>query len=135
MQFDKEHRSSGKHGADSALHRPLGVGTSGGLSEVLVLIGSAAVVTLIFVLDLLTGADIRLHVLYVFPLAIVARYCARLSVAIAALLLTTILQVITFSTASRGDTVLCYRRLRSSCRIFTDYFPGENVTERVFGGR
>ena len=66
-------------------------------SEIFVFVTGAASATAIFALDLLTPADIRLHGLYVFPLAIVARYCERLRWSIAALFLTTALQVIAFS--------------------------------------
>ncbi len=66
-------------------------------SETLVFVGGAASAAAVFALDLLMPDEIRLHGLYVFPLAIVARYCARLRWSIAALLLTTALQVIAFS--------------------------------------
>jgi diguanylate cyclase (GGDEF)-like protein len=47
----------------------------------------------IFAIDLAAPAEIRLHGLYVFPLAIAARYCARLAWPIALLVLTSALQV------------------------------------------
>ncbi len=65
-------------------------------AEILVFVGGAASALAIFTLDLVTPPEIRLHGLYVFPLAIVARYCARLRWPIAALLLTTALQVTAF---------------------------------------
>lgn len=97
QEYDKEHRGSGGRGADSEAHGPWRIGNSGSPSEAFVLMGSAVGTAAIFVLDVLTGAEIRLHVLYVFPLAMVARHCAGLAVPIAALFVTTILQVITFS--------------------------------------
>ena len=39
-----------------------------------ILIGCGTAELIIFVLDLLTGSEIRLHVLYIFPLAVVAQY-------------------------------------------------------------
>ena len=67
-----------------------------GHSEILVFVAGAASAMAIFTLDLVTPDEIRLHGLYVFPLAIVARYCERLRWSIAALLLTTALQVVAF---------------------------------------
>ena len=52
----------------------------------------------IFAADFALPAEIRLHGLYVFPLAIVARYCAPLWHSIAVLLLTTALELLAFST-------------------------------------
>jgi len=66
-------------------------------SEILVFVGGAAGAAAIFALDVATPPEIRLHGLYVFPLAIVARYCARLRWSIAALFLTTACQVTAFS--------------------------------------
>lgn len=66
--------------------------------EILALVGGAAGGMVIFTIDLAAPAEIRLHGLYVFPLAIVARYCQPLRWSIAVLLLTTALQLIAFST-------------------------------------
>lgn len=52
---------------------------------------------LIFAIDLALPDEVRLHALYVFPLAIVARYCPRLSWSIALLALATGLQIAAFS--------------------------------------
>jgi diguanylate cyclase (GGDEF)-like protein len=65
--------------------------------EVLALVGAVAGVTVIFTIDLAAPAEVRLHGLYVFPLAIVARYCAPLRWSIGVVLLTTALQFIAFS--------------------------------------
>ena len=66
-------------------------------SEILVFVGGAAGAAAVFALDLISSDEVRLHGLYVFPLAIVARYCARMRWSIAMLLLTTALQVGAFS--------------------------------------
>lgn len=57
----------------------------------------AASVLAIFAADFALPADVRLHGLYVFPLAIVARYCAPLWQSITVLLMTTALQLLAFS--------------------------------------
>jgi len=54
--------------------------------------GAALAVVALFVCDYALPAEIRLHGLYVFPLAIAAHYCARLWCSLAVLLLTTALQ-------------------------------------------
>lgn len=51
---------------------------------------------LIFALDLETGAEIRLHVLYVFPMSIIAFRCGRRWFVVAALASSVVLQTITF---------------------------------------
>jgi diguanylate cyclase (GGDEF)-like protein len=96
-EFDKERRTSGGRSSATLMHWSRSNGVSGDTSEVVVLMGSAVGVVVIFMLDLVTGTDIRLHVLYIFPLAMIARHCGRLRMAMAALSITTILQVITFS--------------------------------------
>ncbi|MGB8078449.1 MAG: GGDEF domain-containing protein [Gallionella sp.] len=96
-EFDKAAAASGKRDAESARHwRPM-INANGNFPESIVLVASSAGAALIFILDVWTGADIRLHVLYISPLAVVARYCAKPGVSILALAITTILQVITFS--------------------------------------
>jgi len=66
-------------------------------ADVLALASGAVCALLIFAIDLALPDEIRLHALYVFPLAIVARYCPRLSWSIALLVLTTALQIAAFS--------------------------------------
>ena len=61
-------------------------------AEILIFAACAATAAAIAAADLLTPADIRPHGLYVFPLAIVARYCARLWWSILLFLLTSALQ-------------------------------------------
>ncbi len=68
-----------------------------GRSQAFILVASALAGALIFGLDLVTGNEIRLHVLYVFPLAVVATYCPRLTPALVALVVTTLLQIVTYS--------------------------------------
>lgn len=69
----------------------------GARSPVFVLLACALAAAFIFALDLTTGEEIKLHVLYVFPLAVVATYCQRLTAALVALVVTTLLQIITYS--------------------------------------
>ena len=96
-EFDKLHGALGERGAGSALRWPRGVTKPEGISEGTILLGSAVSIAAIFVLDLVTGANIRLHVLYILPLALMARYCAGLRLVIAVLFVTITLQIIKFS--------------------------------------
>ena len=96
-EFDKEKRNSRRHGSDRLPDWPRAAGNSASRSEWFYLIGSAVTIAVIFALDIFSGADIRLHVLYIFPLAIVARHCAKLRVTIVAIFVTTIFQVVTFA--------------------------------------
>jgi diguanylate cyclase (GGDEF)-like protein len=66
-------------------------------SEMLICIASAAVAAAIFTADLIIPAEIRLHGLYVFPLAIVGRYCGQLLWPAVMLIVTTVLQYTAFS--------------------------------------
>jgi hypothetical protein len=50
----------------------------------------------LFVSDLTTPADIRLHVLYIFPLAAIALHCARTSAILTGVVLSVALQLSTF---------------------------------------
>ena len=52
---------------------------------------------IIFACDLNTGVDIRLHGLYIFPLALIARQCAAQRMVFTARVVTTVLQVMTFA--------------------------------------
>lgn len=65
-------------------------------SESLIFLGTALGALAICLTDLAAPVDVRLHGLYVFPLAIAARYCARLAWSLALLVLTTALQFATF---------------------------------------
>ena len=62
-----------------------------------ILIGCGTAELIIFVLDLLTGSEIRLHVLYIFPLAVVAQYSGQPKIVFIVFALTSILQVVTFA--------------------------------------
>jgi diguanylate cyclase (GGDEF)-like protein len=66
-------------------------------AEILICLASAAVAAAIFAVDLIIPAEIRLHGLYVFPLAIVGRYCGLLLWPVVMLILTTALQYFAFS--------------------------------------
>lgn len=96
-EFDKVHPAPAKREGDTFRQWLSGNGISGSPSQAVVLTGSTMVTAVIFVLDLASGAEIRLHVLYIFPLAMIARHCNRLWITITALVITTILQVFTFS--------------------------------------
>lgn len=50
----------------------------------------------VFVADLSSPVDIRLHALYIFPLTIIAMHCDRKSYFVGALVLSVVLQLITF---------------------------------------
>jgi diguanylate cyclase (GGDEF)-like protein len=63
-----------------------------GQPEALIFAGAALAVLALFVCDYALPAEVRLHGLYVFPLAIAAHYCARLWCSLVVLLLTTALQ-------------------------------------------
>jgi diguanylate cyclase (GGDEF)-like protein len=65
-------------------------------SDLLIFLATAFGTLVISAIDLAAPSEIRLHGLYVFPLAIAARYCARLAWSIALLLLTTALQFATY---------------------------------------
>jgi diguanylate cyclase (GGDEF)-like protein len=65
-------------------------------SDVLIFLVTALGALVICAIDFAAPPDIRLHGLYVFPLAIAARYCSRLAWSITLLLLTTGLQFATY---------------------------------------
>ncbi|RIX45684.1 MAG: GGDEF domain-containing protein [Rhodocyclales bacterium GT-UBC] len=69
----------------------------GAISSTMAQAGAVAASLTIFAADLATAADIRLHVLYVFPLVTVALHCERLLAAGLLLPFIIILQVLTFS--------------------------------------
>lgn len=97
LVFDKMHEASDGSGKNNALQRPKSSRAREEVSELWVLTGSGIATLAIFVLDIWTGAEIRLHVLYIFPLAMVARNCGKLTITIVTLLIVTVLQIITFS--------------------------------------
>lgn len=66
-------------------------------SEFVIGVASVAGAASIFAADLLLPADIRLHGLYVFPLAIAGRYCGQLRWPLVVLMVTTALQCVAFS--------------------------------------
>jgi hypothetical protein len=68
-----------------------------GWSEGQILLFCFLCAAVVFTLDILTGEHIRLHVLYLFPLAVVARYCVRRSVVLATALVVTMAQIVTFT--------------------------------------
>lgn len=76
------------------LHRLL---TPGDLPPRGALIASILVMVAVFVLDVLTPPDIRLHVLYIFPLAAIALHSTRMTAILSALALSVAFQFSTFS--------------------------------------
>jgi diguanylate cyclase (GGDEF)-like protein len=75
-------------------------------SDVLIFLATGLGALVISAVDLAAPSEIRLHGLYVFPLAIAARYCARLAWPIALLLLTTVLQFATYLVQAVGSPSL-----------------------------
>ena len=67
------------------------------LSEPQILAACAVGATAIFALDLISGDAIHLHVLYIFPLAVIALRCSDSKWVLSALAVTTTLQIITFA--------------------------------------
>ena len=68
----------------------------GDLPPIPVFIVSIFAMAALFVSDLTTPADIRLHVLYIFPLAAIALHCARTSAILTGVALSVALQLSTF---------------------------------------
>lgn len=62
-----------------------------------VFIAGASFMAVIFMLDLYAASDIRLHVLYIFPLSLIALNCAKQRWTLIALVLMMTFEVITFS--------------------------------------
>jgi len=76
------------------LHR---IAAPGAFAPKAVLVVAALAMAAILALDLLTDADIRLHVLYVFPLAAIALHCEDKFDVLVGLVLSLICQLFTFS--------------------------------------
>ena len=101
------------------IHRLL---SPGGFSAKAVFTVSSLLMTMIFTLDILAPTNIRLHVLYIFPLALIALHCDRRSMLIAGFVLSTIFQLLTFfidgisSVALATDIVIAF--LASALTIF-----------------
>ena len=70
--------------------------TPGALPPAIVFGASIATMTLVFAIDPMTPRDVRLYLLYSFPLAAIALHCERKSVIVAALVLSMIFQFATF---------------------------------------
>jgi diguanylate cyclase (GGDEF)-like protein len=70
--------------------------TPGALPPTVVLITGIVAMAAIFIIDLLAPKDVRLHMLYVFPLAAIALHCERKSAIIGALALSSTFQAVTF---------------------------------------
>lgn len=59
-------------------------------------VASVLAMAMVFVIDVLTPAHIRLHLLYIFPLACIALHCARLGLVVAAVFSAAAMQAFTF---------------------------------------
>ena len=75
------------------IHRCL---TPGYLSPSTVLVVSVLVMLVVFVLDVITPADIRLHTLYIFPLAAIALHCDSRKCFFGGLVLSVVFQLSNF---------------------------------------
>lgn len=75
------------------IHRLL---TPGAFQPRGVLITSILVMVVVFIVDLATPSNIRLHLLYAFPLAAIALHCERNSAIFGGFLPATVLQLLTF---------------------------------------
>jgi len=67
--------------------------TPGSLAGRTVFIVGVLIMSLLFIFDVVTSADIRLHVLYVFPLAAIALHCERIHFSVAGMLLSLLCQI------------------------------------------
>lgn len=101
------------------IHRLL---SPGSFSAQAVFTVSSLLMTMIFMLDVLAPANIRLHVLYIFPLALIALHCDRRGMLVAGFVLSTIFQWLTFfidgisSVALATDIVIAF--LASALTVF-----------------
>ena len=86
------------------IHRCL---TPGYLSPSTVLVVSVLVMLVVFVLDVITPADIRLHTLYIFPLAAIALHCDSRKRIFGGLVLSVVFQLsnFVFSSISLGPFI------------------------------
>ena len=75
------------------LHR---LATPGELPPWVALIAGILAMFVVFAFDLLLPADIRLHVLYIFPLAVLALHCERRRVVVGGLTLSVAFQLLNF---------------------------------------
>lgn len=86
--FVDRERRSGTGEASKAATVPVA-----GDGEVRVVLNALLAMSIIFAVDCVTGSDVRLHVLYVFPLAAVAARCTQLRAVVAVLVLAIVLQI------------------------------------------
>jgi diguanylate cyclase (GGDEF)-like protein len=70
--------------------------TPGDFPPKVVLSAGFAAMVAIFIIDLIAPKDVRLHLLYVFPLAAIALHCEHKRAVIGALILASVFQVTTF---------------------------------------
>ncbi|MGZ3159526.1 MAG: GGDEF domain-containing protein [Burkholderiaceae bacterium] len=91
MSLNRRHQENMLSKYLHALATPGKISSSSG-----VFIGGVIAMVVVFVLDLLSGVQIRLHALYIFPLTIIALHCERKSFFIGTAILSLLLQLVTF---------------------------------------
>ena len=69
--------------------------TPGSIPENSAVIGSYLAITALFPLDIISGSEISLHILYAFPLTVIALHCGRKSLVIGAVTLSILFQILT----------------------------------------
>ena len=69
--------------------------TPGSIPENFAVIVSYLAITALFPLDIITGSEISLHILYAFPLTVIGLHCGRKSLVIGAVTLSIVFQVLT----------------------------------------
>ncbi len=72
--------------------------TPGSIPQNIAVYGSYIAIFLIFVLDVNSGSEITLQILYVFPLFIISIHCGRKPLVIGAVVLSVVLEAITLFT-------------------------------------
>jgi diguanylate cyclase (GGDEF)-like protein len=69
--------------------------TPGSIPENIAVIGSYLVIVALFPLEVITGSDISLNILYAFPLTVIALHCGRKNLVFGAVTLSIVLQILT----------------------------------------
>ena len=69
----------------------------GSVSEKFAIISSYLVILMLFPLDVITGPQVSLHVLYVFPLTLIALHCSKSNIVLGATMLAVAVQLITLT--------------------------------------
>jgi len=91
--------------------------------------------SILFIFDVATGSDIRLHVLYVFPLAAIALHCERIDFSVAGLILSLLCQI--YNSLVQGMSTVALRTdaviflLSSGLVVFLGRAVRENYLEKA----